>query len=254
MSKTAVICGIGPVGVAAAKALKETGLNIVLLDEDNTKAQAAARKLGDGTVAIPYYPRDEATVDEAMKKAFEAFGEINGLLNANLKIQRAQTKDVTGVSIKKAFEENVVWYLYNIKAAAKYMVKSGGGRIVNLSSVHSQVADGYHLEYAAVTNAISAMTRELSVSYWKDNIQVNTLVAAFVDGQYPDGMDMDQRQVPEQISLLGRRLTPEDIAKTIRFLLTSSTKIVTGSEIRADAGYLTTQYRVGDTPFVKITD
>ena len=130
---------------------------------------------------------------------------------------------------------------------------AGGGRIVNLSSVHSHVADGFHMEYAVSTSAINAITRELAVSYWKDNIQVNTVSTCFVDGLFDDALDMDQRQKPEQISLLGRRVTGADVAKTIRFLVTCKTKCVNGSEVRADAGYLTTQYRVGDTPFTKIT-
>ncbi|MCI8327278.1 MAG: SDR family oxidoreductase [Lachnospiraceae bacterium] len=255
MKKVAIICGAGPVGSAAACALSEAGIDIAVLDENVERAESVVKKLDDvKAIALAYDTADEDSIRTAVQKVEEQMGRVDALFNADLKIKRNAAKDVTLASFETAFKENVLAYFCVARACAEIMAKNGGGRIVNLSSVHSHVADGRHLEYATVTNAINALTRELATNYWKNNIQVNTIVAAFIDGQFPDEMDLDQRQTPEQISLLGRRITPEDLAKTVRFLFTSDTKVVNGSEIRADAGYLTTQYRVGDVPFTKITD
>lgn len=253
MNKTAVICGANVIGCAAATALAEVGMNIVMLDADLDKAAQAVRALGDKAAAVEYNPISEVSVQKAMDEAEAKFGRIDALVWADLVMTRSQFKEVSAGSFAAALERNPVACMYAAKACAPKIAKVGGGRIVNLSSVHSHVADGYHMEYAVATSAINALTRELAVTYWMDNIQVNTVVTCFVDGMFDDEMDMDQRQTPERISLLGRRVTGEDVAKTIRFLVTAKTKCVNGSEVRADAGYITTQYRVGDTPFVKIT-
>ena len=252
MKKTVVICGANVIGAAAAQALAEAGWNAALLDADLTKAQDAVKNL-PGALPLCCDPLSERSVKDAVKEAAEHFGGLNALVWADLSMRRAPLSEVDGNVLAASLKRNAIACLNAAKAAAPYLAAAGGGRIVNLSSVHSHVADGFHMEYAVSTSAINAITRELAVSYWKDNIQVNTVSTCFVDGLFDDALDMDQRQKPEQISLLGRRVTGADVARTIRFLVTCKTKCVNGSEVRADAGYLTTQYRVGDTPFTKIT-
>lgn len=253
--KVAVVSGAGVLGKAAAEALAETGMTIAVLDQSADKAQSALDALPAGTrgLAAACDPLEENSVIAAVTEIGKALGRVDVLVNADLEMSRRLCKEVTEETFSRAIERNARGYFFMARACARVMARGGGGRVVNVSSVHSHVADGCHLEYAVATNAINALTRELADSYWKDNILVVTVATCFVDGQFPDAMDMDQRQEPERISLLGRRLTAQDVAKTIRFLATSKTKCFNGAEIRADAGYLTTQYRVGDVPFVKIT-
>lgn len=253
--KVAVISGAGVLGKAAAGALAEAGMRIAILDSDAEKAQSVLDTLPAGArgLAAVRDPLKEDTVLAAVTRIDETLGRIDALINTDLAISRRLCKEITGESLSHAIERNARGYFFLARACAGVMARGGGGRIVNVSSVHSHVADGYHLEYAMATGAINALTREMADSYWKDNILVVTVATCFVDGQFPDAMDLDQRQEPEVISLLGRRLTAEDVAKTVRFVVTSKTRCFNGAELRADAGYLTTQYRVGNVPFVKIT-
>ena len=252
--KVAVICGAGAMGLANAKALAEAGLRIVVLDEDKAKAQSVIDALPEEAkgFAEVYHPLCEASMKEAVAKVEAAYGRLDALVNNDLEMTRRLNKEISAENFSHAMDRNARAMFLMARAAIAVMAKNGGGRVVNMSSVHSHVGDGYHMEYAASTSAINAVTRELATGYWKDNIQVNTCMTCFVDGQFPDELDMDQRQEPERISLLGRRVTPDDVAKTVRFLVTCKTKCVNASEIRADAGYLPTQYRVGDVPFVKL--
>ena len=251
--KVAVICGAGAMGLANAKALAEAGWSIAVLDEKLEQAEAVLSALPEEArgIALTYNPLCEASMKEAAAKIEAALGRIDALVNNDLEMYRRLSKEITAEDFTHAMDRDARAMFLMARACIAVMAKTGGGRVVNFSSVHSHVADGYHMEYAAATSAINAVTRELATAYWKDNIQANTVMTCFVDGQFPDEMDMDQRQTPERISLLGRRVTPDDVAKTVRFLVTCKTKCVNGSEIRADAGYLPTQYRVGDVPFVK---
>ncbi len=249
--KKLILNGAGNIAKATAIRLAEMGWQVFALDEDIQKATdllAALPKNARGA-AVQIDPLDEQSILAAVKKA----GGADALLNSALTIERKPAKHIKAGEMEALFAKNVAPMFYCARACAAYMKNSGGGRIVNLSSMHGHVADGFHMEYAVAASAINALTRELAASYWADNIQVNTVTTCFVDGQFEDAADLDQRQSPERISLLGRRVTAKDIAGTVKFLLTSETKCVNGSEIRADAGYLTTQYRVGDVPFVKIT-
>jgi len=254
--KVAVICGAGILGRTVAVALAEAGMKIAVMDSDMARAQSVADVLPReaGSLAVAYNPLKEDTVITAVSGIGGRLGRIDALVNTDLEIARRLCNEITGETFGHVIERNARCYFFTARACASIMARGGGGRIVNISSVHSHVADGYHMEYAMATSAINALTREMADSYWKDNIQAVTVATCFVDGQFPEEMDMDQRQAPERISLLGRRITAWDVARTVRFFVTSKTKCFNGAEIRADAGYLTTQYRVGDVPFVKITD
>ena len=249
--KQLILNGAGNIAKAAAIRMAELGWKVSVLDEDIQKALDLLDALPESCrgVAAKVDWMDEAGIVAAVEKA----GGGQALLNSALHMERKLAKHIKAGELEGLFARNVAPMFYCARACAPYMKESGGGRIVNLSSVHAHVADGYHLGYAVSTAAVNALTRELAASYWKDNIQVNTVTTCFVDRHFPDELDMDQRQSPERISLLGRRVTAEDVAGTICFLLTCETKCINGAEIRADAGYLTTQYRVGDAPFVKIT-
>lgn len=249
--KQLILNGAGNIALAAAVRMAELGWQVSVLDEEILLALNLLEALPERCrgVAVKVDWMDERSIVTAVEKA----GGAQALLNSALYMERKPAKQIRSGELEELFSRNVPPMFYCARACAKYMKQSGGGRIVNLSSVHAHVADGYHLGYAVSAAAINALTRELAVSYWKDNIQVNTVTTCFVDGQFADELDMDQRQRPKQISLLGRRVTAEDVAGTIAFLLTCETRCVNGAEIRADAGYLTTQYRVGDEPFVKIT-
>ncbi|MGI6151003.1 MAG: SDR family NAD(P)-dependent oxidoreductase [Christensenellales bacterium] len=249
--KKLILNGAGNIAKATAIRMAELGWQVSAFDEDVMRAMDLLDALPEASrgIAVKVDWLDEQSILRAVEKA----GGANALLNSALQMDRKLAKDIKAGEMEELFARNVTPMFYCARACAPYMKESGCGKIVNLSSVHSHVADGYHMAYAVTTSAINALTRELAVSYWKDNIQVNTVIACFVDGQFEDALDPDQRQSPERISLLGRRVTAEDVAGTIKFLLSCETKCVNGSEIRADAGYLTTQYRVGDAPFVKIT-
>lgn len=189
--------------------------------------------------------RTEENIVRATDEAAKKLGGLGACVWADLTMLRAKVKDASG----EEFSKDPAACLFACRAAAKHMAASGGGRIVNVASEHAFVCDGMHAEYAMASAAVCALTRELAANYWEENIQAITVTVAFVDGLFPGELDSDQRQTPEEISLIGRRVTPEDVAKTIRFAVASKTDCLTGGEIRADAGYLTTQYRAGNAPF-----
>ncbi|MGI6192897.1 MAG: SDR family NAD(P)-dependent oxidoreductase [Christensenellales bacterium] len=249
--KKLILNGAGNIARAVAVRMAEQGWQVSVFDEDIVKALELLDALPEENRGIAV--KVDWQNEESLKTAVEKAGGADALFNSALQMERKLAKHIEAGEMEALFARNVTPMFYCARACAPYMKQNGGGRIVNLSSVHAHVADGYHMEYAVTASAINALTRQLAVSYWKDNIQVNTVTTCFVDGQFADELDMDQRQTPERISLLGRRVTAQDVAGTVKFLLTCETKCVNGAEIRADAGYITTQYRVGDAPFVKIT-
>lgn len=254
-NKVAVVCGDSAVGSAIALALCQAGMNIALLGQSQIAIDRALEAFPEtGVWGRTYDALNEESVLDAIDDVIQTYGRIDVLVNANLTIACRPCKQMSPNTFDEMMAANPRAYFLMARACIPHMAKVGHGRIINLSSTHSHVADGYHAEYAMATSAINALTREMAANYWKDNIQMIALVACFIDEQFPDALDMQQRQAPEEISLLGRRVTPTDIARSVRFFATSRTRCVTGSEIRSDAGYLTTQYRVGNVPFTKITD
>ena len=123
---------------------------------------------------------------------------------------------------------------------ARYMSRTGGGRIVNFSSVLAHMADGQHILYGASKIGVNNMVRNLAVDLWKDNIQANSVLPCYVItplvSKHLEKPGWEEKQMSRILSK--RWIAPDDIANTCAFLLTCKTPFLNGQEIMTCSGYL----------------
>jgi enoyl-[acyl-carrier protein] reductase III len=137
---------------------------------------------------------------------------------------------------EKAFRTNIVGYHMSAMRAAKLMRKSGGGRIVALSSPGAQRYLEYFGVLGPVKAALESLTMYLARELGPHNVQVNAVSAGPVYGErltaYPDS----DRLIPywESLTPDGRLGDPEEISDTVIFLLTHSARKINGSTMLVD--------------------
>ncbi|MDJ0760878.1 MAG: SDR family oxidoreductase [Woeseiaceae bacterium] len=225
-------------GRADAEHLAAEGARLVLTDVNAEAGEELAETLrGQGNEAIFLHQDvgDEARWDEVIKATDEHYGRLDGLVNNAGVVVIAMPEDTTLEQfrfINKVMSEGV---FLGCKAALPLMRKSGGGSIVNMSSVASHLGYPVFFAYSAAKGAVRAMTKSLAVTcqMMKDNIRVNSVHAGAIDTQMVRtanealGIEPD----PEDPVGIGE---PSDVAHMVVYLISDESKFVNGAELLID--------------------
>ena len=180
---------------------------------------------------------------DAIEKLMQRHGRIDGVVN------NAGVND--GVSLKQgsyteflsSIEKNVGHY-FNMVQLCLEGLKTSKGAIVNISSKVAETGQGGTSGYAAANGARNALTREWAVDLLQDDIRVNTVVVA--ESYTPlyqrwiesfENPELKKNEIESKIPLGQRMTTPEEIASTVCFLLSSRSSHTTGQIIHVDGGY-----------------
>ena len=131
------------------------------------------------------------------------------------------------------------------QVASRAIAAAGGGAIVNLSTIESDVVvtsgDECQVHYSASKGGVRTLTKALAVSLAHKQIRVNAVAPGPVNTRFT-GTDLT---TPEAMAFMGQRLLvqrlgePEDIANAVSFLLSDHASYVTGIQLPVDGGWLT---------------
>ena len=124
------------------------------------------------------------------------------------------------------------------RAAIPEMLKSGGGAIVNISSIASQVGIPLLAAYGASKGGLDALTRCLALDYAKQGLRCNAVSPGLVDTPMAAGLLNDPERKASVLAAypLGRPGTPEEVAKLVRYLASDDAAWVTGGIFTIDGG------------------
>lgn len=226
------------VGAAIARALHDSGACVVLHARRGVpEAEALAIQLNavraDSALVVQADLLDTASIDLLVRKVLSHYGRLNGLVcNASSffptplgQISEADWQDLVGSNFKAP--------LFLAQAAAPHLQLTAGA-IVNITDIHAErPLAGYPL-YTAAKGALLTLTRALAVEL-APKVRVNAVAPGPIlwpeDGQFPDA----ERTAIVQHTLLKRAGTPEDVARTVRFLIFDA-PYITGQVINVDGG------------------
>lgn len=226
------------VGAAIAIALHAVGARLVLHARQSlVEAEALATQLNaaraDSARVVSADLLDTSAIAPMVADAVAQFGRLDGLVcNASSffptpigRIDEAAWHDLVGSNFKAP--------LFLAQAAAPHL-RAAGGAIVNITDIHAErPLAGYPL-YAAAKGALLTLTRALAVELAPE-VRVNAVAPGPIlwpeDGQFPDV----ERAAIVQHTLLKRAGTPEDIARTVRFLIFDA-PYITGQVVNVDGG------------------
>jgi 3-oxoacyl-[acyl-carrier protein] reductase len=176
-------------------------------------------------------------------QAVEALGRVDILVNCagtTKFIPFASLDQVTDDVWERLFKVNVVGAFHCARAVREAMDRSGGGVIINVSSVAAQIGQGSSIPYCCSKAALDNLTVSLARTF-APRIRVNGVAPGFITGRWLEnglGADYERvRQAFEKSLPLGRVCDPEDVAACILSLVTGS-ELVTGQTLAVDSGML----------------
>jgi len=246
--KVAIVTGGGTgVGRATTALLSAAGCHTVITySKSQAEAEATAAALTTDNVRVLAKQADVTDDAACRRMVAETVAELGGV---HILIQCAGTTDfipfdqidqVTDDVWQRLFQVNVVGAFHCARAVREPMVASGGGIIVNVSSVAAQIAQGSSIPYCASKAALDNLTISLARTF-APHIRVNGVAPGFITGRWlENGLGETYERVKQAFERslpLGRVCDPGDVAAAILSLVTGS-RLITGQTLVVDSGML----------------
>lgn len=244
--RVAIVTGGGSgIGAASAGRLAELGASVVIVDRrGDAGAQIASELASAGHEALSRTADvgQEAEIAGLMDEIFERFGRIDVLHNNAAALGRRTLGSDTVITeatedmIDETLRVNLKGVIWGCKHAIPRMLASGGGSIINTSSVLAQRADAQRAVYAASKAAVEAITRSVAAQFGRQGIRCNAVAPGFVLSR-PGLEDSLHGRHLVDASIVGRPTQPDDIAAMVAFLATDDSRNLTGQVIAVDGGH-----------------
>ena len=237
--------GAQGIGYACAEAIAENGAKIVLSDINSDGVEGAAKRLGNGTVAIACDMGVPAEIAAMFDRIEADLGPVSVLVN-NAGIARPGDFLETSLeTFQDVINVNLTGTFVALQRAAKSMVANGiKGAIVNMSSINAQVAIPAVAAYCASKGGVMQLTKASALALAPHGIRVNAVGPGSIDTEMmagvnanPEAMKMVMSRTP-----LGRVGDPREIGDVVAFLASDKASYITGETIYVDGGRLGMNY------------
>jgi len=227
-------------GKADARLLAAEGAKVVLADLNETDGQAAAEAIGDSAIFLRLDVTDEDNWKSVIAATVETFGKLDILVNNAGMIALGTIVDTELESWRKINAVNSDGVFLGCKHAIPVMAESGGGSIVNMSSVAAISGQSFVAAYTASKGAVRALTKSVAMfcKEQKNGIRCNSIhpdgVKTPMVVKVATGKDTASDEDIEEVGKLGNMCEPEDIAHMVLYLTCDESRFVNGAEMLID--------------------
>lgn len=232
-------------GAATAKLFAKEGAKVVICDllkEEGAKRVSEIEKEGGTSIFLRLDVTNEEEWEGNLAEVESKFGRLDVLVN-NAGISGSGYKDQGDV---QAWEDlmriNATGPFLGTKHASPLIIRSGGGAIVNISSISGVVGQGYiHPGYNASKGAVRTMTKQSAVRFAKDGIRVNSVHPGIMPAMRTSGVTADpvhRQKILDAYVPMKRAGEAIEVAKAVLFLASDEASYITGVELPVDGGYL----------------
>jgi len=240
-NKVAIVTGGATlIGAAVVKAFLAAGARVVIADIDTAGGSALAGELGTGVRFVRTDLASDVDITACVEAAVADYARIDFLVNV------AAAYVDSGMASSRAdwhqaFDVNVFGGVMLLKAVYPYLLKSGGGAVVNFGSTSATSAQAGRWLYPASKAALLQLTRSQALDLAKDRIRVNAVSPGWTWSGIMNtlsGGDKDKtNRVAGKYHMLGRIGEPEEVAAAVLFLCSSHASFITGVNLPVDGGY-----------------
>jgi 3alpha(or 20beta)-hydroxysteroid dehydrogenase len=223
-------------GAAEARLFVREGARVVITDILEDQGQALARELGpDAAIFLRHDVASEADWQTAIDAA-ASLGGLHGLIN-NAGIYQPATLLETGAALfERHMRINQLGPFLGMKAVVPLMERSGGGAIVNISSVAGLRGSPGAIAYSATKWALRGMTKAAAVDLAPRNIRVNSVHPGPIDTDMLKVRTSEQNRQRLLSVPMGRMGSAEEVADLVLFLASDESRYITGAEVTIDGG------------------
>jgi 3alpha(or 20beta)-hydroxysteroid dehydrogenase len=222
-------------GAAEARLFVAEGARVVIGDVLEPEGHQLGSELGSAAVFVRHDVTQERDWETAINAA-EKLGGLHGLVN-NAGIYQPRTLMVTDTELfERHMRVNQLGCFLGMKAVLPLMEQSGGGSIVNISSVAGLRGSPGAIAYSATKWALRGMTKAAAIDLAPRRIRVNSVHPGPIDTEMLKVRTPEQNQERLKLVPMKRMGTAEEVASLVLFLLSDESGYVTGAEVAIDGG------------------
>lgn len=245
--KTALVTGgTHGLGMAMAEGLAQAGAKLVITSTTPSKLEEALthyKSKGFEAAGYIFDVTDEKIAAEKVAEIETNEGQIDILVNNAGIIKRIPAEDMEISEFRRVLDVDLTGAFIMSQLVGRSMIKNGGGKIINICSMMSELGRNTVSAYAAAKGGLKMLTRNLATEWAKHNIQVNGIGPGYFATSQTAPIRVDGHPFNDFIvgrTPAGRWGNPEDLQGTAVFLASEASNFVNGQIIYVDGGILAT--------------
>jgi NAD(P)-dependent dehydrogenase (short-subunit alcohol dehydrogenase family) len=249
--RVAVITGAAQgIGAACARRLANDGAAVVLWDVADAAGQALAAELAAAGARTLYCHCNVAVkgdVEAALAQTLATFGRVDALVNNAGIFKAADFLEITEADWDAVIDINLKGSFLVGQAVARSMVASGGGAVVNMSSVNGVMAIPSIASYNVSKGGINQLTRVMALSLADRGVRVDAVAPGTIATELAMNAVLTSDEARARImsrTPMKRLGEPAEIADVVAFLLSDAASYMTGEIVTVDGGRMTLNYTV----------
>jgi NAD(P)-dependent dehydrogenase (short-subunit alcohol dehydrogenase family) len=237
--------GTSGIGLATARAFARAGAKVAVAARGEAAGREVAAALeseGAAALFVPTDVREEADVARAVAQTVERFGRLDFACNsAGVGGEMAPLDRTDQETWDQVMAINARGVWLSMRHEIPAMLASGGGAVVNMSSIYGAAGKPLYHAYVASKHAVLGMTRSVALEYASRRIRVNAICAGVTRTA---AMEQAEAMFPEVIRQLvgehpmARMATVDEIAGAALWLCSDGAGYVTGAPLLVDGGFL----------------
>ncbi|TCD01516.1 SDR family NAD(P)-dependent oxidoreductase [Pedobacter psychroterrae] len=241
--KTVIITGAASgIGKAAALLFASAGANVVVSDIHEQEGIKLAEEICAQGGKASFFRTDvaiAAQMEALVSFAVKTYGKLDvAVNNAGIGGEQNPIADMSIEGWQQVISVNLNSLFYGMKYQIFAMLQSGGGSIVNISSILGAVGFLGSGGYSAAKHGIIGLTQTAALEYSAQNIRVNAVGPGFIDTPLLNALDAQVKNQLVAMHPIGRLGKSEEVAELIFWLASDKSSFVTGSYYPIDGGYL----------------
>ena len=241
--KSVIVTGAASgIGKAAAELFAREGARVVVSDLHESEGQAVVagiRAEGGEAVFVRADVSNPADMEKLVQETVKVYGRLDiAVNNAGISGTQSLIADLSIEDWEKVIRVNLSGVFYGMKYQIAAMLKSGGGSIVNISSILGTVGFAGAAAYVSAKHGLLGLTQTAALEYSAQNIRVNSVGPAFIETPLLSVLDEEMKKGLVALHPIGRLGRSEEVAELIVWLGSDKSSFVSGSYHPVDGGYL----------------
>ncbi|QQX76153.1 MULTISPECIES: SDR family NAD(P)-dependent oxidoreductase [Aequorivita] len=241
--KTVIITGAASgIGKATAALFAKQGANVVISDIQEEEGKATMESIVANGGKASFFKTDVASPEEMealVNFAVKTYGGLDiAVNNAGIGGELNPIAEMSLEGWQKVININLNSLFYGMKYQIAAMLKSGGGSIVNISSILGAVGFGGSAGYSAAKHGVVGLTQTAALEYSAQNIRINAVGPGFIETPLLNVLDAEMKEQLVALHPIGRLGRSEEVAELVLWLGSDKSSFVSGSYYPIDGGYL----------------
>jgi NAD(P)-dependent dehydrogenase (short-subunit alcohol dehydrogenase family) len=249
--KVAIVTGAAQgIGEAIATRFADEGASVVLLDVDSAKGSAVASRISARDGVASFVEGDVASSSDARRavaEAAERYGALHIVVNNAAVVTKGTATTLSEADWDTTLDVNLKGAFLVSKSAIPVIASSGGGVIINMSSITGLVGRSERVAYCASKGGMIALSRAMATDHATDGVRVVAICPSGIRTRQMDDVHAEAADpaagLAETLALhpVGRMADPEELAGLTAYLASDEASFITGAVYTFDGGYTATR-------------